>query len=92
MRNPNVHTSILIRGTIGVGGNKFWEWGTPHIFKMLRCGLVRAGSGVGGSKLCQIIMPLCGSILQLETCKILIIAENPRWQKVDVKKQTFYFV
>ena len=26
-----------------------------------------------------IIVPLCGSILQAETCQILSLAENPRW-------------
>ena len=27
----------------------------------------------------QDIIPLCGSILQAETCQILSLAENPRW-------------
>ena len=29
-----------------------------------------------------IIVPLCGSILQVETCQILSLAENPRWSRV----------
>ena len=29
-----------------------------------------------------IIMPLCGSILQAETCWIFSIAENPRWSNI----------
>ena len=29
-----------------------------------------------------IIIPLCGSLLQVETCQILRIAENPRWSPV----------
>ena len=27
----------------------------------------------------QKTMPLCGSILQAESCQILSLAENPRW-------------
>ena len=30
----------------------------------------------------QKMLPLCGSILQAETCQTLSIAENPRWSRV----------
>ena len=35
-----------------------------------------------------IIMPLRGSILQVETCQILSLAENPRWSRVWQKLTT----
>ena len=40
-----------------------------------------AGGWVGGPLL-QEIMPLRGSILQVGTCQILSLAENPRWSRV----------
>ena len=38
------------------------------------------GWGVRGPS--QRIMPLCGSILQVGTCQILSLAQNPRWSRV----------
>ena len=35
-----------------------------------------------GGPLLQEIMPLRGSILQVGTCQILSLAENPRWSRV----------
>ena len=70
------HT-LLIGGRIGMG--------TPHSIERKSLavgGSVRAGSGAGRSKFCQIIMPLRGSILQVGTCQILSLAENPRWSRV----------
>ena len=40
-----------------------------------------AGGWLGGPLL-QEIMPLRGSILQVGTCQILSLAENPRWSRV----------
>ena len=37
---------------------------------------------VGGGWFLQKFKPLCGSILQAETCKILSLAENQRWSRV----------
>ena len=38
-----------------------------------------------------IIVPLCGSILQAETCQILRLAENPRWSpSVAIMNQNYY--
>ena len=37
-------------------------------------------------------MPLRGSILQARTCKILSLAENPRWSRVWQFKTVFLFV
>ena len=72
--------------------------GTPHkiLRKSLALSVAEAmwwGVGCGGyvvggwlRRLCggslQIIMPLCGSILQAGTCQILSLAENPRWSRV----------
>ena len=53
--------------------------GTPHI--ILRKSLAVGWDWVGGRRVrgpSQIIMPVCGSILQDGTCKILSSAENPR--------------
>ena len=64
------HT-FLMGGTIGVG--------TPHNIERIKVGTRLAG-WVGGSRV--IIVPLCGSIMQAETCQILSLAENPRWSRV----------
>ena len=40
------------------------------------CAAYELGGWVAGP---VIIVPLCGSILQAETCHILSLAENPRW-------------
>ena len=44
----------------------------------------QVGGGVVGAGWITIqrIMPLCGSILQVGTCQILSLAENPRWSRV----------
>ena len=76
LENIGTHT-LLIGGRIGVG--------IPHSIERKSLavgGSVRAGSGAGRSKFCQIIMPLRGSILQAETCQIPSLAENPRWSRV----------
>ena len=76
LENIGAHT-LLIGGRIGVG--------TPHSIERKSLavgGSVRAGSGAGRRKFSQIIMPLHGSILQVGTCQILSLAENPRWSRV----------
>ena len=54
-------------GTIG--------WG-PHNIERKSLAM----GGLGGPS--QEMIPLCGFILQAETCQILSLAENPRWSKV----------
>ena len=59
--------------------------GTPHNFsrkKLMWSGGWLGGWLVAGGWNSMIILPLCGSILQAETCKILSLAENPRWSRV----------
>ena len=38
------------------------------------------------------IMPRCGSILQVGTCQILSLAENPRWSQVWQKLQSSFLI
>ena len=45
-------------------------------------GWVGCTAYVLGGWFLQKIKPLCGSILQVGTCQILILAENPRWSRV----------
>ena len=76
LENIGAHT-LLMGGRIGMG--------TLHKIERKSLavgGSVRARSGAGRKKFCQIIMPLRGSILQAETCHIPSLAENPRWSLV----------
>ena len=54
--------------------------GTPHNFSRKKL-MWSGGWGVAGGWTSMIILPLRGSILQAETCKILSLAENPRWSQ-----------
>ena len=68
----------------GRGGHRtyFVGVGTTHNISkksLAAGGSVRTASGAGRKKLCQMIMPLHGSMLQAETCQIPTLAENPRW-------------
>ena len=49
---------------------------TKYLFKKIHM------VGWVGGRFFQDIIPLRGSILQAGTCKILILAENPRWSRV----------
>ena len=45
---------------------------------------------VGGWVTIRIIMPLRGSILQVGTCQIFSLAENPRWSRVWQQTEKHY--
>ena len=79
----DVHTRV---GTprMKIYSNVLTGVGTPHNFsrKKLSCLGDMGGWGVAGGWTSMIILPLRGSILQAETCKILRLAENPRWSQV----------
>ena len=72
--------------------------GTPHIplkgiWSDVQTGGDTAHKKVREYKCCgwvafyiETIMPLRGSILQVGTCKILSLAENPRWSRVWQKR------
>ena len=71
-----------VHHTYFIDGGKNWGGDTAQYCKKqgrLTAGLVSLAQWV-------IILPLCGFILQAETCKILSLAENPRrsrvWQHV----------
>ena len=56
-------------------------WGHRTRSKMLETTNTMGRVG-GGWVTIWIIMPLRGSILQVETCQILSLAEYPRWSRV----------
>ena len=69
------HSLVWQRHRIPLGG-------TPHRKTYTGRGRHRTCPLDEGNNWCGpswIIKPLCGSILQAETCRILSLAENPRW-------------
>ena len=62
--------------------------GTPHtiqrtsLFELFYSHFFYFSMLLVGGWFLQKIKPLCGSILQVGTCQILSLAENPRWSQV----------
>ena len=82
------HT-FLMSGTNGVGTPHNIErkhilgGGTPHIPIEVIWADVQSRYTAGWWLAQSVfIVPLCGSILQAETCQILSLAEYPRWSRV----------
>ena len=59
-----------------------YSYGGGDTAQILKKNTSMMGRVGGGWVTIQIIMPLRGSILQVGTCQILSLAENPRWSRV----------
>ena len=78
---PSISGRALHRNVYFVDGGNNWGGDTAHHWEnQSRYTAGWLGGWLAGSRV--IIVPLCGSILQAETCQILSLAEYPRWSRV----------